>query len=106
MSIRVGYSGVLQKANCVRTGCHEDVGYNPRNPGLYCSTACRVAAARDQKWLFLEVERLESALADDADDRKRKETLDRLKIVQWHLRRYAPAWVDVPDVGSSDSEIA
>ena len=98
MGVRVGHSTLTLAANCVRAGCHEEVAYDPRSPALYCSAACRVAAARDQKWLLKEMERL-TALAGTTHGDAQWQAKDRLKVVVWHLRRYAPAWAGDPEIG-------
>lgn len=104
MGVRAGHSTLTRRANCVRTACHKEVAYDPRSPALYCSTACRVAAARDQKWLLQEAHRLTILIAADAEDST--ESRDRLKLVLWHLRRYAPAWAPDPGLGGADSATA
>jgi hypothetical protein len=104
MSVRAGHSTLTRGADCVRTGCHEEVAYNPRSPALYCSTACRVAAARDQKWLLQEAQRLTSLIAASPEDST--DPRDRLKLVLWHLRRYAPAWAPDSGLGGADSATA
>lgn len=105
MGVRVGHSTLTLKAHCVRAGCRDEVAYDPRSPALYCSAACRVAAARDQEWLLKEARRLIS-LTKTGHGEDRKEARDRLKVVLWHLRRYAPAWAGDPDVGGSESATA
>ncbi len=105
MGVRVGHSTLTFTANCVRAGCHEEVAYDPRSPALYCSAACRVAAARDQKWLRQEAQRLTTLIQSNASS-SNKEVQDRLKVVLWHLRRYSPAWVEGPIMGGGDAAIA
>ena len=89
----MGHSTLKLRANCVRTGCHEEVSFDPRSPALYCSTGCRVAAARDQKWLKSEAARLRGILETAGDVGDQEEARERLKVVLWHLGRYAPAGV-------------
>lgn len=82
-------------STCVRIGCPNEVEFTPWQAHLYCSTACRVAASREHKWLLGELRRIETELEAGTDD---LELHDRRRLVLWHLIHYAPALVSIEDL--------
>lgn len=80
---------------CLRNGCDAAVCYSPRQPGIYCSGACRLAAAREQAWLRKELGRVIDELATHhgSSVRVRQLRSERRRLL-WQYRHYAAALID------------
>jgi len=76
---------------CLRRECHRRVVFNPQSAAYYCSTRCRVAAAREQAAIRVRLWEVDTLLASvTARSGSGRELAQERRALLWELSHYLP----------------